>query len=70
MKYHLLFDTDEEGWLTASRPTLSGSIAQGPSRKEAISTMRDAVEGYLAVLRKQGDPIPLPITEEILEVNA
>lgn len=70
MKYHILFESDEDGWLTATCPTLPGCIAQGRTRTEAVANMRDAVEGYLAVLRKHGDPIPLPITEEILEVNA
>lgn len=70
MKYRIILNTDEDGWITASCPSLPGCISQGKTRSEAVGNMKDAIEGYLAVLRKHGDPIPLPITEELVEVTA
>ena len=70
MKYHILFERDEDGWLTATAPSLPGCIAQGRTRAEALENMRDAVAGYIEVLCKHGDSVPLPITEELLEVPA
>jgi antitoxin HicB len=69
MKYRVLIETDEEGWFVAECPTLPGCISQGKTREEAINNIRDAIGGYLESLRKHGDPIPPPITEEVIEVS-
>jgi predicted RNase H-like HicB family nuclease len=70
MKYRILFETDEDGWLVATCPSLPGCIAQGRTRSEALANIQDAMSGYIAVLKKHGDPVPLPITEELVEVPA
>jgi predicted RNase H-like HicB family nuclease len=31
--------------------------------------MTDAIQGYLESLKKSGDPIPPPITDELIEVK-
>jgi antitoxin HicB len=36
----------------------------------ALANIRDAIEGYLASLEKHGEPVPPPISEEIIEVSA
>ena len=69
MKYRILLETDEDGWVVATCPSLPGCIAQGRTRTESLANMNDAVVGYLEVLRKHGDPVPFPITEELLEVS-
>ena len=33
-------------------------VAQGETLKEAIAMTRDAIEAYIASLKKHGDPIP------------
>ena len=43
-------------------------VSQGTTRDEAMANIRDAIQGYLHSLEKHGDPIPGPITEEIIEV--
>ena len=40
--------------------SLPGCISQGKTRKEALSNIKDAAEGYLASLRKHNDPIFVP----------
>lgn len=68
MKFRVIIDQDEDGKFVVNCPSLPGCWSQGDSRAEALQNIRDAIEGYLASLRKQGDAIPLPITEELIEV--
>ena len=70
MKYRILLDQDEEGVFTAEVPSLPGCISQGKSRTEAIKNIQDAIQGYLASLEKHNEPVPPPITEEMVEVYA
>ncbi len=70
MKFRVLIEQDEDGKFVASCPTLPGCWSQGETREEARQQMADAIAGYLESLKKHGDPIPLPITEEIIEVQA
>ena len=68
MKFRILIETDEDGVFVAECPTLPGCVSQGKSREEAIENIRDAIQGYLASLQKHGEPVPPPITEEVIEV--
>jgi predicted RNase H-like HicB family nuclease len=44
-------------------------VSQGTTREQAIANIRDAIEGYLASLKKHDEPIPPPISEEVIEVS-
>ena len=68
MRYRVLIEQDEDGVFVAECPALPGCISQGASRQEAIKNIKDAIAGYVESLKKHGDPVPLPITEEIVEV--
>jgi predicted RNase H-like HicB family nuclease len=70
MLYRIIIEQDEDGQFVAECPTLPGCISQGQSRDEAVANIKDAIAGYLASLKKHGEPIPPPITEEIVEVPA
>jgi predicted RNase H-like HicB family nuclease len=70
MKYRVLIEQDEDGVFIATCPSLPGCVSDGSTREEAIENIQDAIKGYIESLRKHGDPIPPPITEEIVEVNA
>jgi len=61
-------ETDENGVFVAECPALPGCISQGKTRDEAMTNIRDAIQGYLESLKKHGEPIPGPITEELVEV--
>ncbi|TVQ53898.1 MAG: type II toxin-antitoxin system HicB family antitoxin [Phycisphaerales bacterium] len=69
MKFRVVIEQDEDGKFIASCPTLPGCVSDGNTRDEALANIKDAMEGYLASLQKSGDPIPSPITEEIIDVN-
>ena len=67
LKYRVLIEPDEDGYV-AEVPSLPGCISQGETRHEALENVREAIAGYLESLDSHGDPVPPPISEEILEV--
>lgn len=56
--YHVLFRAEPEGGYTAIVPSLSGCVTYGRTLREAREMVADAIEGYLASLRKHGENIP------------
>ncbi len=68
MKYRIHIEQDEDGMFVAEVPSLPGCISQGTTRSEAISNIREAAEGYLLSLKEHNEPVPPPITEELIEI--
>jgi predicted RNase H-like HicB family nuclease len=68
MKYRILIEQDEDGMFVAEVPALPGCISQGNTRNEALDNIREAIRAYIESLQKHNEPVPLPITQEILEV--
>ncbi len=58
MRFRILIEQDEDSVFVAECPTLPGCVSQGKTRQEALQNIRDAVQGYLASLKKHNDPIP------------
>lgn len=69
MKYRVLIEQDEDGVFVAEVPALPGCISQGQTRAEASANIKEAIELYLDSLAANNDPIPPPITEELVEVG-
>ena len=70
MKYRVTIEQDEDGIFVAKCPSLPGCVSEGKTRKEALANIRDAIDGYLASLKKHHEPIPPSIDEELVEVSA
>jgi predicted RNase H-like HicB family nuclease len=70
MKLRVVIEQDEDGRFVATCPTLPGCISEGNTREEAKANIAEAIAGYIESLRKHGEAIPPPITEEIIEVQA
>ena len=68
MKYRITIGQDEDGMYIAEAPALPGCLSEGSTRTEALENIKEAIAGYLESLRKHGEPIPPPITEELVEV--
>lgn len=68
MRYRVLIQQDEDGIYVAEVPSLPGCISQGTTREEAIAQVREAIAAYVESLQEHGEPIPPPITEEIVEL--
>lgn len=69
MKFRVVIEQDEDGKFVASCPTLPGCVSDGNSRDEARRNIEEAIKGYLESLKKNGDPIPPPIYEEIINID-
>ena len=58
MRQVILHPDREDGGFVAEVPSLPGCISQGETQREALSNIREAMEGWLAAAREFGDPIP------------
>lgn len=68
MRYRVTIEQDEDGIFVAEVSSLPGCITQGATRIEALENIKEAIELYLESLEAHNEPIPPPITEEIVEV--
>jgi len=56
--YRIILNQEPEGGYTVIVPSLPGCITYGNDVNHAIDMAKEAIEGYLEVLREQGDEIP------------
>ena len=67
IKFPIILENDEDGFIVASCPTLHGCHSQGRTKEEAIANIREAIRGYIASMREHGEP--LPAITEVQEVE-
>ena len=48
----------ENGYWVAECPSLPGCVSQGTTREDAMVNIREAIEGYIGVLKEDGLPVP------------
>ena len=53
MKLHVIIDQDEAGYYVAEVPALPGCLSQGKTHDEAISNIKEAIEGWLEVMESK-----------------
>jgi predicted RNase H-like HicB family nuclease len=70
MKFRVVFEQEEDEGFVVTCPSLPGCISEGDTRAEALANIREAIEAYLASLKKHGEPIPPPIFEDVVDVSA
>jgi len=56
--FHIVLRPEPEGGFTALVPALPGCVTYGHTLAEAKNMARDAIAGYIASLRKHGEPVP------------
>ena len=56
--YRIILTQEPEGGYTAVVPALPGCITYGDNVNHAIDMAKEAIEGYLEILKEQGDEIP------------
>jgi antitoxin HicB len=62
------FEIAEEGGYVVSVPELPGCVSEGDTFEEAWEMIQDAMDGWLHVAAKHGDPIP-PQFQTLLREN-
>jgi len=65
LKYTAIFEPAEEGGYVVSVPVLPGCITEGDTFEEAVEMVKDAINGYLTVLKDEGLEIPRE-TEDVV----
>ena len=58
LEYTVIFEPSDQGGYVVSVPALPGCVTQGETFEEAIVMVKDAIEGYLSVLKNEGEDIP------------
>ena len=58
LKYTAIFEPAEEGGYVVSVPALPGCISQGETFEDATKMIKDAIKGYLQVLKEEKQEIP------------
>lgn len=66
---NLQYDFEYKGFV-ADCPSLPGCMSQGKTRKEALKNIREAIRGYIKVLKKHHQTAPLEvITPNYIEIK-
>lgn len=64
-EYEVVLIPQAEGGYLVSVPDLPDVVTEGETREEALTMARDAIEGYLAVMRERGWPIREGLREHV-----
>jgi predicted RNase H-like HicB family nuclease len=56
----------ENGFWVAECASLPGCISQGKNREEAVTNIREAIEGYIRALQDDDLPVPSENFEALL----
>jgi len=57
MKYAVILERESDGGYVASVPLLSGGVAQGNTREEALANIREAIAVYIECRHPAGDSV-------------
>jgi antitoxin HicB len=57
-RFYIYLELAEEGGYIVSAPALPGCVTQGETEEEVLEMIKDAIRGYIASLRKHGEPLP------------
>jgi len=58
LTYTAELEPQKEGGFTARVPALPGCISEGETLQETLTNIKDAIEGYIAVLVKHKRKMP------------
>ena len=56
--YRVVLRKEPEGTNTAIVPALTGCITWGENIEHAMEMAKEAIEGYIEVLKEEGEPVP------------
>lgn len=56
--FRIVLRKEPEGAYTALVPSLPGCITWGDNVEHTLEMVKEAIEGYIAVLKEEGEPVP------------
>jgi len=65
MRQVIVYPGEDSYWV-AECPSLPGCVSQGKTKEEAITNIREAIEGYIAALEEDHLPVPPERFEAVL----
>jgi predicted RNase H-like HicB family nuclease len=65
LQYTIVVQKAEEGGYIAFAPFLPGCMSQGDTFEEVEKNIREAISGYIAVLKEDGEEIPMENQDKI-----
>ena len=70
MIFHVVLETDEDGWIVAECPSLPGCVSQGKTQNEALENIKEAITAWLwAEDQKAVASLAQPIAREAILVT-
>ncbi len=63
MKLNAIIEQDEAGYYVAEVPALPGCLSQGKTHKEALTNIKEAIEGWLEVMESKHSLDPSRLVE-------
>lgn len=66
LEYTVVFEPADEGGYVAIVPALPGCSTQGETFEETVEMVQDAIQGYIAVMKEQGQEIPVEKNEAVV----
>jgi len=68
-RFTVVLETDEDGVYIASCPALPGCYSQGDTYEEALENLKDAIRLHIDARRQLGEPVPVEVAVDVVEVN-
>lgn len=59
LTYRVVLNEEPEGGYTVTVPALPGCITYGENVEEALSMAKEAIEGYIAILKIKANVCPM-----------
>ena len=73
LEYTVVFEPDEKGGYVVYVPSLPGCVTEGDTFEQAVAMVKDAIRGYLEVLKEENQEIPIeknsPIVTKVSIIN-
>ena len=69
-EFTVVVERDEDGVYIASCPALQGCHSQGDTYEEAIANLKDAMKLHIEARQSLGEPIPIEVAIDRVEVHA
>jgi antitoxin HicB len=58
LTYRVLMSEEPEGGFTVTVPSLPGCVTYGENLEHALTMAKEAIEGYVSVLRESNETVP------------
>lgn len=69
-RFTVVVEQDEDGVYIATCPVLQGCYSQGSTYEEAVDNLKDAIHLHIEARRDIGEPIPIEVAIEKVEISA